>query len=191
MDTYFYSAGFQGTIAQNRTEQSLSYLNQYLCNDWAHGLCAHIYYQTLHSIYHPAIACQWNAASYNNKKSNKIYNYRTCIQVAYTCTEDKIIRIIWRNIPYSTKHSRAKTLWLGHHVSIHRKTFALAAKQPLQVPKHFNVRGKTFAFQAKSAKVLALEWFILYRNNNTCIHMTLADIVHTCMQTRTCVLGSV
>ena len=40
------------------------------------------------------------------------------------------------------------------------KTFAFAAKQHPQVPKHFEIHGKTFTVQAKTAKtakVLALK----------------------------------
>ena len=47
-----------------------------------------------------------------------------------------------------------KLLWLGHHVSIHRKTFAYAAKQRQQVPKHFENHRKTF--QPKTAKTAKL-----------------------------------
>ena len=54
-----------------------------------------------------------------------------------------------------------KLLWLGHHVSIHRETFTCGAKNHPQVPKHFEIHGKTFTVQAKSAKVLALECFVL------------------------------
>ena len=57
-----------------------------------------------------------------------------------------------------------KLSWLGHQVSIHRKTFTFAAKQHPQVPKHLEIHGKTFAVQAKTmktVKVLALEHFVL------------------------------
>ena len=55
-------------------------------------------------------------------------------------------------------------MWLGHHVSIHRKT-VFASKQCPQVLKHFEIHGTTFAVQAKTVKtvkVLVLEHFVLY-----------------------------
>ena len=42
-----------------------------------------------------------------------------------------------------------KLLWLGHRVSICGKTFTFASKQRPQVPKHFEIRRKIFAVQAK------------------------------------------
>ena len=45
-----------------------------------------------------------------------------------------------------------KLLWLGHHVSIHRKTFVFASKQRPQVPKHFEICGKTLTVPAKPRK---------------------------------------
>ena len=55
-----------------------------------------------------------------------------------------------------------KLLWLGHHVSICRKTFTFASKQHPQVPKHFKIHGKIFVIQARTIKGLALERFVLY-----------------------------
>ena len=45
-----------------------------------------------------------------------------------------------------------------------QKTFAFASKQrpQLQVPRHFEIHGKTFALQAKTTKVLTLGRFVLY-----------------------------
>ena len=48
----------------------------------------------------------------------------------------------------------SKLLWLSHHVSIRRKTFAFASKQCPQAPKHFEIRGKTFVVQAKTVKTV-------------------------------------
>ena len=45
------------------------------------------------------------------------------------------------------------------------KNFAFTSKQCLQVPEHFEIRGKTFTVQTKTAKtvkVLTLECFVLY-----------------------------
>ena len=60
-------------------------------------------------------------------------------------------------MPYSTELLR-----LGHHVSIRRKAFVFASKRRPQVPKHFEICGRTFMVQAKTAKVLAFERFVLY-----------------------------
>ena len=56
-------------------------------------------------------------------------------------------------------------MWLGHRVSIRGKTFTFASKQHPQVPKRFEIHGKTFVIQAKTvntANVLDLEHFVLY-----------------------------
>ena len=71
-------------------------------------------------------------------------------------------RETYNYILYSTKLSR-----LGHLVSICRKTFAFASKQCPQVSKHFEICGKTFTIQEKTAKtmkVLALKRSVLYSN---------------------------
>ena len=50
-------------------------------------------------------------------------------------------------------------------MSIHGKPFAFASKQHPLVSKHFKICGKTLTVQAKTvktAKVLALEHFVLY-----------------------------
>ena len=47
-------------------------------------------------------------------------------------------------------------------MSIHGKTFSFASKQCPQVPKQFEIHGKTFVVEAKTVKVLALERFALY-----------------------------
>ena len=93
-------------------------------------------------------------------------------------------------IPYSTKLLRDKTFVVRSPCEYPRRNFAFASKQCSQVLKHFEIRGKTFAVQAKSTnfkttKVLALERFVLYgmshcvaacatsiSNMVTCVHMS-------------------
>ena len=70
-----------------------------------------------------------------------------------------------------------------HCASICRKTFAFASKQLPQVPKHFEVRGKTSRFkQTETAKVLVLECFALY--GNSC-HGNCVLLYYTCAITTT------
>ena len=42
-----------------------------------------------------------------------------------------------------------KLLWLGHHVSIRGRALTFPSKQCPAVLKHFKIKGKTFAVQAK------------------------------------------
>ena len=78
--------------------------------------------------------------------------------IAYSTIAHKIYRIV-------QNFRGTQLLWLGHHVSICGKIFMFASKQRPQVPKHFEIRGKTFAVQTKTAKftkVLALKHFVLH-----------------------------
>ena len=51
---------------------------------------------------------------------------------------------------------------------LYRKIFVFAKQHP-QVSKHFEIYGKTFAVQAKTTKILALECFVLYSSYITSI----------------------